>query len=317
MNSTVFTTRITSQQCPSDSVQTFSVSSLAALGVPAAFTYSASKGNYGVNWGNTDNGQWSTSGSFPTLYRNQTLLSAQTVRFASITDGLSNTQFVSEILQGAQDDVRGTIWVDDACAGAYQTRFTPNGTQDILQVLGAWAGNGTINVDNVPGGASAGTITRLQPRDGRHAVRQPVSAVGYVRYTSEGARTAVAKPPSWWSQYSLWDGPFPCQELDQPHDMGRARIDLRRRSGSALDSIEENAVEIERERLQAIRTRAKATPACQSIARDATNLACHRWRAGTHSAVEAGDVTGVDGARSGQEWLTCRRAPRRFQSAVR
>jgi prepilin-type N-terminal cleavage/methylation domain-containing protein/prepilin-type processing-associated H-X9-DG protein len=177
VNSTVFTTRINSQQCPSDNVQTFSVSSLAALGVPATFTYSASKGNYAVNWGNTDDGQWSTSGSFPTLYRaspfgvNQTLTGAQTVRFASITDGLSNTQFISELLQGAQDDLRGTIWVDDACAGAYQTRFTPNGTQDILQTLGAFAGNGLNNVDNVPGGltgagsspASPGALCDSQP----------------------------------------------------------------------------------------------------------------------------------------------------------
>ena len=39
------------------------------------------------------------------------------IRIASITDGTSNTSFVSEILQGASDDIRGAIWVDNAGAG--------------------------------------------------------------------------------------------------------------------------------------------------------------------------------------------------------
>jgi prepilin-type N-terminal cleavage/methylation domain-containing protein/prepilin-type processing-associated H-X9-DG protein len=192
VNSTVFTTRITSQQCPSDNSQTFSVASLAPLGVPANFTYSASKGNYGVNWGNTDNGQWTTSGSFPTLYRaspfgvNQSLTGAQTVRFASITDGLSNTQFISEFLQGAPDDVRGTIWVDDACAGAYQTRFTPNGTQDILQILGAFAGNGRNNVDNIPGGA-AGAPATSPATPGTLCDTQPVQQLACANASEGGA----------------------------------------------------------------------------------------------------------------------------------
>jgi prepilin-type N-terminal cleavage/methylation domain-containing protein/prepilin-type processing-associated H-X9-DG protein len=175
-NSTVFTTRINSQQCPSDNNQLFAISSLAALGVPSA-TWSATKGNYAVNWGNTDDGQWTSSGSFPSYYRaspfgvNQALTGPQTVKYASVTDGLSNTHFISELLQGTNDDLRGTIWVDDACAGAYMTRFTPNGNQDILQVTGVWAGNGINNVDNVPGGnpgagtspAGAGQLCDTQP----------------------------------------------------------------------------------------------------------------------------------------------------------
>ena len=95
---------------------------------------------------------------------NQALTGAQTVKVASVTDGLSNTQFVSELLQGAPDDLRGTIWVDDAGAGAYMTRFTPNGIQDILQTLGVWAGSALNNVDNVPGRHH---WRRQQPRDSR------------------------------------------------------------------------------------------------------------------------------------------------------
>jgi prepilin-type N-terminal cleavage/methylation domain-containing protein/prepilin-type processing-associated H-X9-DG protein len=157
MNSTVLTTRINAMQCPSDNTQGFAMTSLIPLGIPS-YPFSVSKGNYGVNWGNTDDGQWTSSGAFPTIYRaspfgtNQSLTGAQTVRVASVTDGLSNTQFVSELLQGAPDDLRGTIWVDDAGAGAYMTRFTPNGNQDILQTLGVWAGSALNKVDNVPGG---------------------------------------------------------------------------------------------------------------------------------------------------------------------
>jgi prepilin-type N-terminal cleavage/methylation domain-containing protein/prepilin-type processing-associated H-X9-DG protein len=191
-NSTVFTTRINSQQCPSDNNQLFAISSLAALGVPAA-TWSATKGNYAVNWGNTDDGQWTTTGSFPTYYRaspfgvNQSLTGPQTVRYASITDGLSNTHFISELLQGTNDDLRGTIWVDDACAGAYMTRFTPNGVQDILQTLGVWTGNGTNNVDNVPGGAPAGTPGTSPATPGTLCDTQPVQQLACANTTEGGA----------------------------------------------------------------------------------------------------------------------------------
>jgi len=156
ISSTVFITKIPTFQCPSDNEQTFALASLAPAGV-GPYTWSASKGNYGANWGNTDYAQWTSSGAFPTLYRaspfgsNQTRTGPQLVTVASLTDGTSNTQFCSEILQGATDDLRGTIWVDNAGCGTYMTRFTPNGNMDILQVIGAWAGNGGYNnIDNVP-----------------------------------------------------------------------------------------------------------------------------------------------------------------------
>ena len=60
-------------------------------------------------------------------------------RVASVTDGLSNTHFVSELLQGAPDDIRGTIWVLNAGAGAYMTRFTPNGYTDYLGLIAPWS----------------------------------------------------------------------------------------------------------------------------------------------------------------------------------
>ncbi len=144
VNSTVIATKIASFQCPSDNSNTISFSALSAAtgGAIPNLPYSPTKGNYGVNWGNTDYGQWTSNGRIPNRLspvsvRSQPIgriASGPTlVRVASVTDGLSNTQFVSELLQGAHDDLRGTIWVDNPGAGSYMTRFTPNGNQDILQ----------------------------------------------------------------------------------------------------------------------------------------------------------------------------------------
>jgi prepilin-type N-terminal cleavage/methylation domain-containing protein/prepilin-type processing-associated H-X9-DG protein len=156
VNSTVYTTKILSFQCPSDNQQILSLAavSTAAAGSIPAFGWSATKGNYGVNFGNTDFGQWSSNGLYPTKYLaapfgvNAAGNGPQTVRVSSVTDGLSNTHFVSEMLQGAQDDVRGTVWVSDPGAGSYMTRFAPNGNTDYYSVsnydvLASFGGSGT------------------------------------------------------------------------------------------------------------------------------------------------------------------------------
>ena len=80
-----------------------------------------------------------------------------TIRIASFTDGTSNTHVASELLQGAQDDIRGTIWVDNPGAGSYMTRFTPNGYQDYIPLIAPWSalasGVGLNNADNLARGA--------------------------------------------------------------------------------------------------------------------------------------------------------------------
>jgi prepilin-type processing-associated H-X9-DG protein len=161
-NSTVEITRIASFQCPSDNVQTFSI---AIIGGLAGFTanWQVSKGNYGVNWGNADYGQGAAGGYFTrALYLQSPFgISAnatgpQLVRISSVTDGLSNSQFVSEILQGATDDLRGTMWADNPGAGSYMTRFTPNGYIDYVPLLQPWASaipaSSLVgdNMDNLP-----------------------------------------------------------------------------------------------------------------------------------------------------------------------
>ena len=142
------TTKIASFQCPSDNEQVFSfggpVGGHRRLVPP--FPWSATKGNYGVNWGNADYGQgvrW--------RYLHPQPLPAIPIRHQRDRDGPRddpdrvghgrNEQhaFVSEILQGAADDIRGTIWNDHPGTGSYMTRFTPNGYQDYVPMFQPWA----------------------------------------------------------------------------------------------------------------------------------------------------------------------------------
>jgi prepilin-type N-terminal cleavage/methylation domain-containing protein/prepilin-type processing-associated H-X9-DG protein len=187
VNSTVISTKIPSFQCPSDNPNTFSFAALSAAtgGAVPTFQYTPTKGNYGINWGNTDYGQWTTSGKAPTLYRQSPFgvnpsggspTGPTLVRIASVTDGLSNTHFVSELLQGAADDIRGTMWVDNPGAGSYMTRFSPNGLQDIL---------GVNNFDNVAsfGSTSAGTSP---PSPGSLCDSQPAQQLACWNQGSEG-----------------------------------------------------------------------------------------------------------------------------------
>ena len=127
VNSTIFTTVIPSFQCPSDIPQSLSFAALSANtgGAIPPFSWSATKGNYGANWGNADFGQGAAGGFFTRALYLQSPFGINSnagtgpalIRIASITDGTSNTQFVSEVLQGAPDDIRGTIWVDNAGGG--------------------------------------------------------------------------------------------------------------------------------------------------------------------------------------------------------
>jgi prepilin-type processing-associated H-X9-DG protein len=96
-----------------------------------------SKGNYAANWGNTqyDQGQlqsvYGYTPAAPTLAMPFPINSS--VSLASVTDGTSNTVFLSEILQGPQNDVRGALWESLPGAGVFMTRFTPNGFIDIYR----------------------------------------------------------------------------------------------------------------------------------------------------------------------------------------
>jgi prepilin-type N-terminal cleavage/methylation domain-containing protein/prepilin-type processing-associated H-X9-DG protein len=183
VNSTVFTTKIASFQCPSDNSNAFSFATLSAAtgGLVPAYSYSPTKGNYGINVGNTDYGGVAF-GAYPTLYRqapfgsNTSGTGPLAIRVASVTDGLSNTHFMSEILQGANDDIRGTVWFDDPGAGSYMTRFTPNGFLDFLQ--------SGINMDVIASFVTGPGHSPAQP--GELCDSQPVQQLPCYNSSSEG-----------------------------------------------------------------------------------------------------------------------------------
>ena len=148
-NNTVFTTKLAVLQCPSDRVNLF----IPPGGTPdGEGVNNETRGNYAANWGNTQYDQGGVTTNFP----NQTLTPpfplATTVSFASVLDGLSNTVFVSEVLQGSNTDIRGVVWLSLPGAGSFFTRFTPNGYYDYYQQInpsprGTWPASGIANAD--------------------------------------------------------------------------------------------------------------------------------------------------------------------------
>ena len=161
VNSTVLTTHIGFFQCPSDTEKTFDVaSSTVGAVLSSAPKLSVTKGNYGVNWGNTDYGQGQRGDSWfasnPWTHRpapfgyNQGATGPLRATIASFTDGTSNTLLLSEMLQGANDDIRGLLWTDFPGAHSFVTRLAPNGNVDF------WAGSAYVDpaggdtVDNLP-----------------------------------------------------------------------------------------------------------------------------------------------------------------------
>jgi prepilin-type N-terminal cleavage/methylation domain-containing protein/prepilin-type processing-associated H-X9-DG protein len=199
INSTVYTTKIASFQCPSDNQSTYSLTGL--FGLP----WQATKGNYGVNWGNLDDGQGLLGGKFtsaPQLWLQSPFGFSRAgtgpfnCRIATVTDGTSNTQFVSEILQGASDDIRGTIWVLNAGAGSYNTRFAPNGYQDYTARIAPWSTIGaTLALTNYDNIASFGpTRPGNSPANpGSLCDSQPAQKLGCVDQGNEGSEFAGAR----------------------------------------------------------------------------------------------------------------------------
>jgi prepilin-type N-terminal cleavage/methylation domain-containing protein/prepilin-type processing-associated H-X9-DG protein len=199
INSTVYTTKIASFQCPSDNVGTYSLAGL--FGLP----YQATKGNYGCNWGNLDDGQALLGGrftTFPQLWLQSPFGFSRTgngpfnCRVASVTDGLSNTHFVSELLQGAPDDIRGAIWVLNAGAGAYMTRFSPNGYQDYIPLVAPWStlagAQPLTNYDNIASFGSTGAGSSPAAA-GSLCDSQPGQQLGCNNQGSEGSEFAGSR----------------------------------------------------------------------------------------------------------------------------
>jgi prepilin-type N-terminal cleavage/methylation domain-containing protein/prepilin-type processing-associated H-X9-DG protein len=132
-NSTVTGTKMALFQCPSDTERRFRIDSRYQGGVLSGFTHS--KGNYVAAWGNT---QWDqanlTVGGNVVPYQKSAFGHEGNISFASFTDGTSNSVVMAEVLQGAETDIRGTIWQSVPGGSHYMSRFTPNKVQDVYGI---------------------------------------------------------------------------------------------------------------------------------------------------------------------------------------
>jgi prepilin-type N-terminal cleavage/methylation domain-containing protein/prepilin-type processing-associated H-X9-DG protein len=137
-NATVIRTAIAMFLCPSDSPRPF----VADLG-PGIGVTTASRGNYTVNWGNTQWGQQDSAGgaatkNTPVVYR-PSAFGHNTVSLAGFLDGTSNTACFAEVIQWRDNDVRGLMW---SVGVNYHSRFRPNSYVDYYGVADPPGGGG-------------------------------------------------------------------------------------------------------------------------------------------------------------------------------
>lgn len=138
-NSSIAITKVAIFQCPSDRNQLFQITPLYAGG--ALSGPMLTKGNYAVSFGNTYWGQDMPGTSSPMLdpvtkvvpVFQKSAFGHYNVRFANVTDGLSNTIFLAEVLQGDQYDVRGLLWSSIPGGGSFFSRMPPNNPMDYYQ----------------------------------------------------------------------------------------------------------------------------------------------------------------------------------------
>jgi prepilin-type processing-associated H-X9-DG protein len=170
-NSTVAATKVSVFQCPSDTARQFQIPTAYAGGLLSGPI--STKGNYAVSWGNTTWGQ-----DFAGLPTGATYLQSpfghKNITFAAVTDGLSTTVFMAEVLQGDTNDVRGLMWDPIAGGSSFMTRCTPNGVIDYLgltkggdQVQSPFCVNDPLH--QLPCVAGAGDTTSFSGARSRHA----------------------------------------------------------------------------------------------------------------------------------------------------
>jgi len=157
-NSSIALTKVAIFQCPSDRNQLFQITPQYAGGYFSGALLT--KGNYGVSFGNTYWGQDQPATSLPMKdpvtglvpVFQKSAFGHYNVRFAAVTDGLSNTIFLAEVLQGELYDVRGLLWSTIPGGGSFFSRMPPNNPVDYYQTgLFGDQLNQTIFCVNEPG----------------------------------------------------------------------------------------------------------------------------------------------------------------------
>jgi prepilin-type processing-associated H-X9-DG protein len=64
------------------------------------------------------------------------------VKMGDVSDGLSKTVALGEVIQGNTYDLRGFAWTPLPGGGMFMTRYTPNGTEDSFLGTGGATGTG-------------------------------------------------------------------------------------------------------------------------------------------------------------------------------
>ena len=181
--------RVPLYYCPSDSG-----SDLNAAGA----TYQRTRGNYVVNWGNTNYDTAPTGGQAPFGHTGGNRSTPRLTKMTSMTDGTSNTAMISEYLMAKSsndDDWRGDIHNDDGVF-RFHTNITPNSSSaDVVN----WAQ--TTNDPAMPVNTAGSQYNTARSR---HTGGVNVGLCdGSVRFVSNGVPSGV------WSALGTMDGAEP------------------------------------------------------------------------------------------------------------
>jgi prepilin-type N-terminal cleavage/methylation domain-containing protein len=126
-NSSLMGSKLNVFQCPSDRE---TICRLIGYPGKAVVGIELSRGNYAANWGNTVWLQTNVPVIPAVEYRASPFGAVNNRSFAAVSDGLSSTVFVSEILKGRDNDVRGLPWLVIPAANTYMCTLNPNSNLD-------------------------------------------------------------------------------------------------------------------------------------------------------------------------------------------
>lgn len=142
-NRSVLTLELPLLRCPSDSDRTFQYDVNEILGAHVGLpVVDCPRGNYAVNWGNSNWAQNSDLDGDGHADNGVKFLGApfsrgRSSRFRDITDGLDQSVLIGEVSQGSGLDLRGAYLTPFPGGSLYMSRYTPNGNKDFYgRVLG-------------------------------------------------------------------------------------------------------------------------------------------------------------------------------------